>query len=142
MARCQGCHPAYAPRSFIFEATRQLTGEGAADFRDDMYRPELKESDFGVTILPPDFTFHEVRSIRPEHRLEDLHRVISAGVGGTAMPTWHGALPEEDLWALVHFVDSLIAIRGTEAGRRWRDENVAADQGWRPPGGADQGTPR
>jgi len=133
MARCQGCHPAYAPRSFIFQATKELTGEGSTDFREAMYHPELKESDYGVKILPPDFTFNELRSIREDHRLEDLHRVISAGVGGTAMPTWHGSLPEEDIWALVHFVSSLVTLKGTEEGRRWRDENVAADARWKPP---------
>jgi mono/diheme cytochrome c family protein len=133
LARCQGCHPAYAPRSFIYQATGELTGSPSADFRDDMYLPELKDSDFGVKILPPDFTFAELRSVREDHRLEDLHRVISAGVGGTAMPTWHGSLPEEDIWAMVHFVNSLIALRGTEEGRRWREENLAADARWTPP---------
>jgi mono/diheme cytochrome c family protein len=136
LARCQSCHPAYAPRSYIFQATKELAGQGSADFREAMYYPELKESDHGVKIMPPDFTFNELRSIREDHRLEDLHRVISAGVGGTAMPTWHGSLPEEELWALVHFVNSLVALRGTEEGRRWRDENLAADSRWKPPPGA------
>jgi len=135
LARCDGCHPAYAPKQFIYEATKELAGSPVTDFRKDMYLPELKESDFGVNILPPDFTFHELRSIRPEHRLEDLHRVISAGVGGTAMPTWSGSLPEKDIWAMVHFVDSLVALKGREQGRRWRDENIAADAGWKPPPG-------
>lgn len=142
LARCQGCHPAYAPRSYIYRATKELAGEGSADFRDAMYHPELKESDFGVKILPPDFTFHELRSIRAEHRLEDLHRVISAGVGGTAMPTWNGSLPEEDIWALVHFVDSLIALEGTPEALRWRDALVAEDSRWKPPAGGEQPTRR
>jgi len=136
LARCQGCHPAYAPRSFIYEATKQLTGSPGEDFRDGMYLPELKESDYGVKIMPPDFTFNELRSIRPDHRLADLHRVISAGVGGTAMPTWNGSLPEEDIWGLVHFVDSLTAMRGKPEALRWREENLAADARWKPPAGA------
>jgi len=40
-------------------------------------------------------------------RAADLYRSIAAGLGGTAMPTWKGALPEADLWALVHYVDAL-----------------------------------
>jgi hypothetical protein len=135
LARCDGCHPAYAPRSFIHRATKELAGSPVTDFRDEMYLPELKESDYGVTILPPDFTFHPLRSVREDHRREDLHRVISAGVGGTAMPTWTGSLPEEDIWAMVHFVDSLVSWKGTEQGRRWRDELEAADRGWKPPPG-------
>jgi mono/diheme cytochrome c family protein len=33
-----------------------------------------------------------------------LYRTIAAGVGGTKMPSWKGALAEADLWALVHFL--------------------------------------
>ncbi len=133
LARCQNCHPAFASKSFVYEATKELTGSASTDFRQDPYGSELKESDFGVKLLPPDFTRSELRSVREDHRLEDLYRVISSGVGGTAMPTWHGALPEEDLWALVHFVDSLVAMKGTEEGARLLQANLAADEGWEPP---------
>jgi hypothetical protein len=98
-----------------------------------MYGPELKESDYGVKILPPDFTRQELRSVREEHRLDDLFRVISAGVGGTAMPTWHGSLPDDDLWALAHYVDSLLRMRGTAEPHRLREANLAADAKWTPP---------
>ncbi|TMB05767.1 MAG: cytochrome c, partial [Deltaproteobacteria bacterium] len=84
-------------------------------------------------LLPPDFTRTELRSVRPDHQLEDLYRVIVSGVGGTAMPTWKGALPEEDLWALVHFVDSLVKMKGTDAPRRLRAEWQAEDATWSPP---------
>lgn len=133
LARCQGCHPAFAPKEFVFAATKELTGVGSTDFREDPYGSELKESDFGVKLLPPDFTRSELRSVRREHRKEDLYRVIAAGVGGTAMPTWQGSLPDEDLWALVHYVDSLIALKGTGALRRLLEENLAADRRWKPP---------
>ena len=32
------------------------------------------------------------------------------------MPQWKGALPEESLWALAYFVQTLIALRDTPAG--------------------------
>ncbi len=133
LARCQGCHPAFAPKAFIYEATKELTGSGSSDFRDDMYGSELKESDFGVKLLPPDFTRSELRSIRPDHRIGDLYRVIASGVGGTAMPTWRGSLPEDDIWALVHYVDSLVALRGAAGASRLVEENLAADARWQPP---------
>jgi mono/diheme cytochrome c family protein len=141
LARCQGCHPAFAPKPFIFEATKELTGSASMDFREDMYGSELKESDFGVKILPPDFTRSELRSVREDHRIEDLYRVVASGVGGTAMPTWRGSLPEEDIWALVHYVDSLVALKGTEAARRLREENLAADASWKPPSKVRQQAP-
>jgi mono/diheme cytochrome c family protein len=133
LARCQGCHPAFAPKAFIYEATKELTGSAAADFREDMYGSDLTESDFGVKLLPPDFTRSELRSIRADHRTEDLYRVIASGVGGTAMPTWRGSLPEEDIWALVRYVDSLVALKGADGAWRLIEKNLAADASWKPP---------
>jgi mono/diheme cytochrome c family protein len=142
LAQCLGCHPAFASKSFINQASKELTGNAVADFRDDMYGSMLTESDYGVKILPPDFTRSELRSIRPDHRREDLYRVIAAGVGGTAMPTWHGSLPEEDLWALVHYVDSLVALMGTDGSWRLLEENLAEDARWKAPGGKAPGARR
>jgi mono/diheme cytochrome c family protein len=132
-AQCLGCHPAYAPKRYIYEVTKQQKGKGTTVFRQDMYGSDLTKSEYGVKLLPPDFTRAELRSVRPDHQLEDLYRVIVSGVGGTAMPTWRGALPEEDLWALVHFVDSLVKMKGTDAPRRLRAEWQADDAAWSPP---------
>src|SRR3981189_1764924 len=72
MANCLSCHPAYAPKRYIYEVSKQLTGRGATDFRNDMYGSELTKSEYGVKLLPPDFTRVELRSIRaPDHQLED-----------------------------------------------------------------------
>jgi mono/diheme cytochrome c family protein len=132
LAQCSSCHPSYLSKEGIDQVTRQLTGNPATDFRDDLYGSALKESDYGVKLLPPDFTRSELRSVRADHRLEDLYRIIASGVGGTAMPTWRGALPEEDLWALAHYVDSLVAMRGTEEPRRMLEANLRADAQWKP----------
>jgi mono/diheme cytochrome c family protein len=133
LAQCSSCHPAYASKAESSAFSVALTGSPTTDFRDDPYGATLKESDFGVKILPPDFTRSELRSVRPDHELEDLFRVIAAGVGGTAMPTWSGALPDEDLWALAHYVHSLRALRGSQAPRRLLEANLKADQGWAVP---------
>jgi hypothetical protein len=60
--------------------------------------------------MPPDFLFNEVRS---GHDVRDLYRVISAGIPGTAMPTWYDALPAADVWAMAYYVRSLIEMRDT-----------------------------
>ncbi len=133
LAQCLSCHPSYAPKEFIFEASKELTGSGSTEFRDDMYGAVLKESDYGVKILPPDFTRTDLRSIRAGHELEDFYRVIASGVGGTAMPTWKGALPEEDLWGLVHYVNWLRTLKGTAEPGRMLQQNAAADARWTPP---------
>ncbi|MFL5299333.1 MAG: c-type cytochrome [Anaeromyxobacteraceae bacterium] len=133
LAQCLGCHPSYASKPEINRMSIELTGNPKTDFRDDMYGSELKESDYGVKLLPPDFLRSELRSIRADHQLEDLYRVIASGVGGTAMPTWRGSLPEEEIWALTHFVDSLVAMKGTEDARRLRERLPAEDAHWTPP---------
>jgi len=37
----------------------------------------------------------------------DIYRTISAGIKGTPMPSYEGALSPEEIWDLVHFVQSL-----------------------------------
>ncbi len=133
LAQCSGCHPAYASKAEIYAATKELTGNASADFRDDMYGSILKESDYGVKILPPDFLRSDLRSIRDGHRTEDLYRVIASGVGGTAMPTWRGSLPEDDIWALTHYVSSLVELKGTPKAAELQANNQAADRTWTPP---------
>ena len=44
-----------------------------------------------MKILPPDFTFNELRG---GDALADIYRAIAAGIGGTAMPTWKNVLPD------------------------------------------------
>jgi mono/diheme cytochrome c family protein len=132
LAQCTSCHPSYLSKQGIDLASRQLTGNPTSDFRDDLYGSVMKESDYGVKLLPPDFTRSDLRSVREGHRLEDLYRIIASGVGGTAMPTWRGVLPEGDLWALAHYVDSLVALRGTEEPRRMLEANLRADAQWKP----------
>jgi mono/diheme cytochrome c family protein len=133
LAQCSSCHPAYASKAESFAYQKALTGNASGDFRDDPYGAVLKESDYGVKLLPPDFTRTDLRSIRPGHELEDLYRVVASGVGGTAMPTWKGALPDEDLWALAHYVRSLRRLRGTDRPDELRRANLAADRGWKAP---------
>jgi mono/diheme cytochrome c family protein len=105
LARCQSCHPAYAEPQEI-QAWARAAGV-VAEPRPDPARPLRVASDFGRLLEATDFRAGPLRAVRPGHRAEDLYRSIAAGLGGTAMPTWKGVLPEEDLWALVHYVDSL-----------------------------------
>jgi mono/diheme cytochrome c family protein len=114
VARCQACHPAYAAPEEI-QGWARAAGV-VAEPRPDPARPLRVASDFGRLLEATDFRVGPLRAVRPGHRAEDLYRSIAAGLGGTAMPTWKGVLPEEDLWALVHYVDSLAP--GVAAGTR------------------------
>ena len=104
-------------------------------FRPDLYLPVAKESDYGVKILPPDFTFNELRG---GDGLDDIYRAIAAGIGGTAMPTWKNVLPEADLWALAHYVRSLVGLRGTPAADALQ-RALLAQPAWTPPTATDAG---
>jgi hypothetical protein len=48
------------------------------------------------------------------------------------MPQWKGALPEESLWALVYYVQSLVALRGTPAAYELR-RKLESQPPWTPP---------
>ena len=126
--------------------TQKVTGEPVAEFPEEMYRSSLKESEYPLVedekgemvkayqILPPDFLFHKMKTAYPVGTIvegkvltapmqrEDLYRTIGAGIGGAAMPQWKGSLPEESLWALVYYVQSLVAIRGTPAALELRQK--------------------
>jgi mono/diheme cytochrome c family protein len=96
-ATCWSCHPAYMERQ---ELETLLGGPSRPDLAVALGKPDA----WGETILPPDFKSGTLKSVRG---LRDLYQVITAGVGGTAMPTWKGALTAEQLWALTLYVDSL-----------------------------------
>jgi mono/diheme cytochrome c family protein len=137
LAQCAvACHPAYATKAEIYAFGKELTGMEVRQFRSDLYFAVAKDSDYGVKILPPDFTFNELRG---GDTPEDIYRAIAAGIGGTAMPTWKNVLPDTDLWAMAHYVRSLVAIRDRpEAGaleQRLRDQPP-----WSPPPPPDAGT--
>jgi len=130
LAQCAvACHPAYATKPEIYAFTKELTGNEVREFRPDLYFAVAKESDYGVKILPPDFTFNDLRG---GDTLPDIYRAIASGIGGTAMPTWKTVLPEADLWAMAHYVRSLAMLRDSpEAGaleQRLRDQPP-----WTPP---------
>jgi mono/diheme cytochrome c family protein len=143
-AQCSSCHPNYATRDEIAQMTLRMKKYEVAAFRDDMYGAVLKESEYRVTlhpgesaspepaqhfkvsILPPDFTRSELRA---GDAPSDLYRTIACGVGGTAMPAWIATAPytdpntgehwdgPKDIWALAHYVRSLVDLRGTPAAR-------------------------
>jgi mono/diheme cytochrome c family protein len=122
LAQCLSCHPAYESKATIDAASMELS-KREATLRPDPYHAEMKDSDYGVKIMPPDFTRDHVRS---GEELTDLWRTIASGIGGTAMPTWKGALPDDDIWAMAYYVRSLIAIKGTREADDRRDKLVAA----------------
>jgi mono/diheme cytochrome c family protein len=113
LALCNNCHPSYLTKQEIYDLSKEKYEYGVTSFREDMYEGIETYTDWDDELRAPDF-LKEVTKNGTDP--EDLYRVIVSGVGGTAMPTWRGALPEEQLWALVHFVKSIADKRGTPEG--------------------------
>lgn len=132
LATCWSCHPAYVSRDEISRATTELKGSPTTTFRPNLFYGEVKESDYlvgdyQVRVLPPDFTFQPIRSIREGSELEDLYRVLGAGINGSGMPAWEGSLPSEDIWAMAHYVDHLRLLNGTLEAREMRRRLMLGD---------------
>ncbi len=112
LAACSSCHPAYVSRPTIVEHMKSydipFTG-----FRADLYESVEKESDWGAPIRPPDFLVDRTKSATTR---EELVRVIAAGVGGTAMPSWGATLTHQQIWGLAYYLESLIQNRASPAG--------------------------
>ncbi len=139
-AQCLGCHPGYATKQEIYDAGKATLGSGTTDFRDHMYLPEIKDSEYGVKILPPDFLFNELRSVNRDTELPDLYRILVAGVTGAAMPAWNPmTLPnkEADIWALAYYVRSLTLLKGTP-GAEELHQKLASQNDFVPPPEAAQ----
>jgi mono/diheme cytochrome c family protein len=136
LAQCLKCHPAYATKQEIWDAVKEITGEGSTSaFREDMYNPDAKMSEaYRVKLLPPDFTRHDVKAGTTP---KDLFRTIASGIGGTAMPMWKGSIEDPDIWAIAHYVNSLIRIRDTPAAAELRKKLIEQPPFIEPP----QGTP-
>jgi mono/diheme cytochrome c family protein len=129
LATCQQCHPAYATKQEMIDAAK-ASNRTITEFRAQPFQPETKESQYEadgkkMVIMPPDFLFNEVRS---GHDVKDLYRIISAGIPGTAMPTWYGALPTPDVWAMAYYVQSLVVMRGTAQALALRELLASAPE--------------
>ena len=67
--------------------------------------------DWGHPILPRNL---QLGIFRGGRRPIDIYRRIYAGINGTPMPALGGALPDEDIWALVHYVGTLSELHAHE----------------------------
>jgi mono/diheme cytochrome c family protein len=119
-AQCVSCHPSYLTNA-------ELTTLAKADvkLRDDVYFGKVilaKDNPYKVNIMPPDFTMVPLRSIREHERdasgnwvdldpVRELWRLIASGIGGTGMPSWKDSIKDDEIWAIAHYIKSLMDLR-------------------------------
>ena len=113
-----------------------MTGTGQTEFSPEMYlsqprRPSTAWSGSRAgrrstsasarkPVQDPAAQLHArpLRTVHDGTELTDLYRTIASGIGGANMPTWKGALKEDELWGLAYYVRSLVEMRDTpEAGK-------------------------
>lgn len=109
VANCQSCHRAYVSKDELNEISLKVNNEPMTVFDETMYQLKLQESEYQVNMLPPDFTWHEVRSATT---VPEIAYRLAAGVGGTSMPSWKGVIEDEDIWAVSYYVKSLMDLKG------------------------------
>jgi mono/diheme cytochrome c family protein len=130
-AECLNCHPGYDTKEALYKLSVEAANrdpdrfKALTGFRDDLYHPVAKDApEYGVKVLPPDFTMNPVRSIRDDSKVSDLFRLIAYGVY-PVMPAWRDAgLSDKDIWALAHYVKSLIELRATQAAIDFKERMV------------------
>jgi mono/diheme cytochrome c family protein len=134
--------PPVSEASLKHEGKKGKKHEAKEEGEGEKAKKEKKEPKYHlVSILPPDFTRQPLRS---GDALEDLWRTIASGVGGTAMPSWKATAPytdpttgehwdgDKDIWALSHYVKSLVELRGMPGADQLADK-FKNQPAWTPP---------
>ena len=76
-----------------------------------MYNVKLQDSDHDYRTLPPDFTWHWVRSASS---VDDIYVRLLSGVNGSGMPSWKDTITDEEIWAVSYYVKSLIELKDSQ----------------------------
>jgi mono/diheme cytochrome c family protein len=111
-ASCQTCHRGYVSEAEMNAMNKELTGDEYGELDEEFYQLKRQESDHNYAVIPPDFTWHELRSIR-DGNVEDIYLRLLAGVGGTSMPAWKDTLTDNQIWALAYYVDYLRGFKNS-----------------------------
>lgn len=115
VAQCWTCHRAYVGKTEFSEISEKINGKPVTEFDPDMFHVKLQPNDYGYSSMPPEFTYDPIRSAQT---VEDLYLRLNAGVGGTSMPSWKGTLQDDEIWAVAHYVKSLMDLQGTPARKQ------------------------
>lgn len=101
-AACTQCHRAYATSEEIKGWAKEMgtTVELAADLN----QLKTQDGEYNYKVLPPDFTYHELRSITD---VPSIVQRLMYGVTGSGMPGWKDVVTDDELWALAYYVRDL-----------------------------------
>jgi mono/diheme cytochrome c family protein len=112
VAQCWTCHRAYVSHAELNEISQKINKSPMTEFDPDMYHVKLQPSDYDVATMPPEFTYDQVRSAVT---VDELYVRLNSGVGGSAMASWKGVLQDDEIWAVSHYVKSLMDMKRSPA---------------------------
>jgi hypothetical protein len=121
-AQCWSCHPSYANSEQLLNMSQAMDLRNGKEprkslkVRDNPGDPRIVDTRYGK-VLPPDFLSDRLPAAKGR---AGLYRAIASGIGGTPMPTWFARLSKSDLWAVVHYVQELVRLRGTSSAAKMR----------------------
>lgn len=95
-ASCIQCHRGYATKA-------EMKGWDS-EAPEDLYSLKPQDTEYNYKALPPDFTYHALRSIDD---MPSLVQRLMYGVTGSAMPGWKDVITDEEIWAVAYYVQEL-----------------------------------
>ncbi len=116
-AACTQCHRGYATKAEISEWNKEINGAPMKpeDFASDLYQLKNQDGEYNYKVLPPDFTYHELRSVVD---LESTVQRLMYGVTGSGMPGWKDVVADDELWALAYYVQHLREMKVDQTARK------------------------
>jgi mono/diheme cytochrome c family protein len=115
-AACIQCHRGYESKENMSAYNVEINKVAlkAEEFAADLYQIKPQDGDYNYKVIPPDFTYHEMRSITD---VESIVQRLMYGVNGSGMPGWKDVVTDEELWALAYYVDHLRQIKDNPVAR-------------------------
>ena len=113
VAQCTTCHRAYATDAQIQTWGRELKAAVSTDDTTWIMKPQ--DSEYNYKVLPPDFTYHELRTVKD---MGDIYQRVVYGVSGSGMPGWKDVISDDDIWAVTYYIESLRELKSNPAGRK------------------------
>lgn len=102
-AQCTTCHRGYIDLNSYNSMAKKLGEDKVSELESDYFQLKAQDSEYGSQMIPPDFTWHPIRS---GNTVEEIAYRIAAGVGGV-MPTWKEVITDQEIWAVSYYVKSL-----------------------------------
>ena len=101
-AACTQCHRGYATKEEINNWAKEMNT--TVELGADLYQLKNQDGEYNYKVLPPDFTYHSLRSITD---VPSIVQRLMYGVTGSGMPGWKDVVTDEELWALAYYVQDL-----------------------------------